>query len=70
MLDTMTIMFENHDLSLASPATVSRCGMIYLDENSTGGYRALLESWMAAWSKEMKLDEIKFGSPRTILERI
>ena len=49
MRDTMTIMFENHDVSLASPATVARCGMIFLDEKSAGGWNAMLESWIAAW---------------------
>lgn len=36
MSSTMTLMFETDDLSKASPATVSRCGMVYLPDNIIG----------------------------------
>merc|ERR1719500_2220189 len=36
LTDDMTMMFEVQDLSVASPATVSRCGMVYLEPGYIG----------------------------------
>eukprot|EP00002_Diphylleia_rotans_P012132 TRINITY_DN2375_c0_g1_i1.p1 TRINITY_DN2375_c0_g1~~TRINITY_DN2375_c0_g1_i1.p1 ORF type:complete len:4335 (+),score=913.34 TRINITY_DN2375_c0_g1_i1:198-13202(+) len=41
---TASMLFEVADLSAASPATVSRCGMVYLDSSSTG-WKPLVQSW-------------------------
>lgn len=36
MTEFMTCMFETDDLSEASPATISRCGMVYMDPKALG----------------------------------
>ena len=43
---TMRMLFEVEDLKAASPATVSRCGMVYVPE-ATAGWEAFARSWLA-----------------------
>ena len=41
----MTMMFEVEDLVYASPATVSRCGMVYLEAKNLG-WEALIKAYI------------------------
>ncbi|CAH8652543.1 unnamed protein product [Schistosoma rodhaini] len=48
LTDPMTMMFEVADLAVASPATVSRCGMVYLEPSILG-----LKPFVQCWIKQL-----------------
>jgi dynein heavy chain len=64
MPETCTMMFEVQDLRVASPATVSRCGMVYLEPVHLG-WEPLVESW-----KENMVDIIPANHLENIIKNI
>jgi dynein heavy chain len=54
LTDRMTMMFEVEDLAVASPATVSRCGMVYMEPGAIGN-EPLVKSWLTTCPESFKL---------------
>lgn len=69
----MTMMFEVEDLLEASPATVSRCGMVYLSADKLG-WHVLTLPWLVNLPNSLKTDGrykvyrelIEFFIPKTM----
>lgn len=56
MTDSMRLVVEADDLSYASPATVSRCGMVYLEPAMLGA-STMFESWLERITPDLSSED-------------
>lgn len=57
--NTISMLFEVADLAVASPATVSRCGMVFLELVHVG-WRSHIDTWKVTVGKDILVDATDF----------
>mmetsp|Transcript_9667 Transcript_9667/g.9378 ORF Transcript_9667/g.9378 Transcript_9667/m.9378 type:complete len:296 (+) Transcript_9667:1687-2574(+) len=69
LTNQMTMMFEVEDLAVASPATVSRCGMVYMEPASLT-LQPLIPSWINSIPVKVKESAVIREKLKTLYETL
>eukprot|EP00955_Chlamydomonas_euryale_P094431 364857-Chlamydomonas_euryale.AAC.16 len=57
LMDHCKLLFEVYDLQYASPATISRCGMVYVDSRNLG-YQPFVSTWLSKRGSDAERDTL------------
>jgi hypothetical protein len=63
--DVTTMLFEVRDLDYASPATVSRVGIVFMEPDTTLGWRPIVDSWCDTLDAKIKEKKVLPRDPKT-----
>jgi len=65
----MRMLFEIRDLRFASPATVSRAGILYISDDSGYQWQSFVKSWMTSMLKSNAINEQVKGDLEKLFDK-